>query len=260
MYAAVGIAWRRGARTTGWWLAAMLAGALLVLDLAGQVHRGVADWKTLYFLTAMTIALLVGLWAWAWRSPRMGKLMFWWPALVLAADLPNAFPDSSLVSTIGLGTLVFGYIVFAQMALSYPPAGSSRDAWHGSTSSFSATSRRRSRTWSTCSITTRAAARSARRALRRCSTSGRRRSRSRRGTTRGASSSWRSCRSGSTCSSAPTLQASVGDTAFDRTDRSSRGRSSRARRGSTATCSSRTGSRRSPRSRGCRPPASWQRR
>ena len=105
----------------GWWLGAGLGLALLIADLTGQRHRGVADAKALYFLSTMTVALLVGLWAWGWRSPpRLGKLMFWWPALVLMADLPNAYPDSSLVSTIGLSTLIFGFIVFAQMALSYP--------------------------------------------------------------------------------------------------------------------------------------------
>ena len=80
-----------------------------------------ASGQTVYFWLTMAVAMLVGLWAWAWRSPaRMGKLMFCWPVLLLAADLPSAYPDSSLVSTVGLGTLVFGYIVFAQMALSYP--------------------------------------------------------------------------------------------------------------------------------------------
>ena len=113
--------WRRGTRSVGWWLGAGLGLALLIADLTGQRHRGVADAKALYFLSTMTVALLVGLWAWGWRSPpRLGKLMFWWPALVLMADLPNAYPDSSLVSTIGLSTLIFGFIVFAQMALSYP--------------------------------------------------------------------------------------------------------------------------------------------
>jgi signal transduction histidine kinase len=113
--------WREGARTTGWWLAAGLGLGLIALDLAGQAHRGVADSRALYFLATMTIAVLVGLWAWAWRSPpRMGKLMFWWPALVVMADLPTAYPDSSVVSTMGLATYVFGLIVFAQMSLSYP--------------------------------------------------------------------------------------------------------------------------------------------
>jgi signal transduction histidine kinase len=124
--------WRRGTRTLGWWLAAALALVLLVSDLAGQAQRGVADSKALYFFFAMTVALLIGLWAWGWRSPpRMGKLMFWWPALVLMADLPNAYPNSRLVSTIGLSTLIFGLIVLAQMALSYPTGRlmPSRLAW-----------------------------------------------------------------------------------------------------------------------------------
>ncbi len=46
--------------------------------------------------------------------------MLWWPVLVVMADLPNAFPDSRFVSTVGLATLVFGLILYAQMALSYP--------------------------------------------------------------------------------------------------------------------------------------------
>ena len=113
--------WRQGARTSEWWLAAALGFGLIALDLAGQVHRGVADARVLYFLATMTVAVLVGLWAWAWRSPpRMGKLMYLWPVLVVMADLPNAYPDSSVASTIGLATFVFGLIVFAQMALSYP--------------------------------------------------------------------------------------------------------------------------------------------
>jgi signal transduction histidine kinase len=113
--------WLKGARTTGWWLAAACGIGLLAADVAGQLQRGVAEGRTAFFWLTMTVGMLVGLWAWAWRAPsRIGKLMFWWPALLVAADLPNAYPDSSLVSTIGLGTLVFGYIVFAQMALSYP--------------------------------------------------------------------------------------------------------------------------------------------
>jgi len=47
-------------------------------------------------------------------------LMFWWPALWLAGDLPAAFPDSRLASTIGVALFVMGAIAFAQMALSYP--------------------------------------------------------------------------------------------------------------------------------------------
>ena len=113
--------WREGSRTIAWWLAATLGLGLIAVDLGGQAHRGVADTKAVYFILTMAAGVLVGLWAWAWRSPpRMGQLMFWWPVLLLTADLPNAYPDSSLVSTIGLATLVFGFIVFAQMALSYP--------------------------------------------------------------------------------------------------------------------------------------------
>ena len=69
----------------------------------------------------MTVGMVVGLWAWGWRpKTRMGPLMFWWPAIWLASDLAAAFPHSSLASTIGVALFVFGPIVFAQMALSYP--------------------------------------------------------------------------------------------------------------------------------------------
>jgi signal transduction histidine kinase len=113
--------WQRGDRTPGWWMAAALGCSLIAVDAAGQAQRGIADAKTAYFLATMAVATLVGLWVWSWRTPRrMGKLMFWWPALVVMADLPNAYPESRFVSTIGLATLVFGYVVFAQMALSYP--------------------------------------------------------------------------------------------------------------------------------------------
>src|SRR6185312_4558159 len=99
--------WRQGTRTPEWWLAAALGFGLIALDLTGQAHRGVADARVLYFLATMTVALLVGLWAWAWRSPpRMGKLMYLWPVLVVMADLPNAYPDSRVASTIGLATFV----------------------------------------------------------------------------------------------------------------------------------------------------------
>ncbi len=113
--------WRTGSHTAGWWLAAALALLLVTTYLGGQIHVRVVSPQSVYFALTMTVGMLVGLWAWAWRTPsRIGKLMFWWPALLLAADLPSAFPESSLASTIGLGLIVFGYIVFAQMALSYP--------------------------------------------------------------------------------------------------------------------------------------------
>ena len=87
--------------------------------LVGRSHDGATDWST-YFVLTMTLGMVVGLWAWGWRpKTRMGPLMFWWPALWLAADLPAAFPESSpIASTVGVALFVFGPIVFAQMALS----------------------------------------------------------------------------------------------------------------------------------------------
>ncbi len=113
--------WRRGNRTTGWWLSGAVGVLVISADAYGQIDRGVADAKTAYFLATMAFATAVGLWAWGWRWPaRIGRLMLWWPVLVVMADLPNAFPDSRFVSTVGLATLVFGLILYAQMALSYP--------------------------------------------------------------------------------------------------------------------------------------------
>jgi signal transduction histidine kinase len=89
--------------------------------LAGHLAHGTVGAKTGYFALAMTVGMLVGLWAWAWRPRnRIGTLMFWWPALWLASELPSAFPDSRGAATIGVALFVFGPIVFAQMALSYP--------------------------------------------------------------------------------------------------------------------------------------------
>ena len=72
-----------------------------------------------------------------------GSSCYWWPVLVVMADLPNAFPDSRFVSTIGLATFVFGLILYrADGALVSDRDGCSRDASPGSTSSFADTSHR----------------------------------------------------------------------------------------------------------------------
>ena len=92
--------WRRGARTPGWW-ASLVIGALIVMAyVGGRYHVGVLDAKAAYFAMTMTVGMSVGLWVWAWRpQTRMGPLMFWWPALWLAGELPSAFPDSRVAST-----------------------------------------------------------------------------------------------------------------------------------------------------------------
>ncbi len=79
----------------------------------------------------MTLALLAGLWIWAWRpATRMGPLMTLWPVIWVAGDLLAAFPDSRFVSTFGLLLFGMGPIVYAQMALSYPTGRlTSRVAW-----------------------------------------------------------------------------------------------------------------------------------
>jgi signal transduction histidine kinase len=121
-----------GMRTPGWWAAAVVGLALPVSYLAGSVHNGSLTGRSAYFLLTMTVGIGVGLWAWAWRpGTHMGPLMFWWPALWLAGDLPAAFPDSRTASTIGIALFVMGPIAFAQMALSYPTGSlmRSRLAW-----------------------------------------------------------------------------------------------------------------------------------
>ena len=113
--------WHTGSRSPGWWIAALLGSVTLVTYLAGLVQHGTLEAKPAYLAGTMTVGMLVGLWAWGWRpTARIGLLMFLWPALWLASDLPVAFPDSSIASTIGLALLVMGPIVLAQMALSYP--------------------------------------------------------------------------------------------------------------------------------------------
>jgi signal transduction histidine kinase len=113
--------WLEGRRSSVWWLLAGLAASLVVLDLYGQVHHGVATWRTWFFLSTMSLGMAAGLWVWAWRSrTRMGPLMYWWPALFVAYDLGYAYPASRLAFTIGLALLTMGPIAYSQMTLSYP--------------------------------------------------------------------------------------------------------------------------------------------
>jgi signal transduction histidine kinase len=112
---------RQGARGLGFGLACVLGAALVVGYVGGRLYHSDLDPRSAYFVTTMTVGMVVGLWVWGWR-PRthMGPLMFWWPALWLASDLPAAYPDSTIASTVGVALFVMGPIVFAQMALSYP--------------------------------------------------------------------------------------------------------------------------------------------
>jgi signal transduction histidine kinase len=113
--------WRRGTRSRAWWLVAVLGISLLAVDIVGQIDQGVATGKSALFFVAMTVATLAGLWVWAWRpQTHMGPLILWWPALSVAGDLIVPFPDSRLVTTVGLALYTMGAIVFAQMTLSYP--------------------------------------------------------------------------------------------------------------------------------------------
>src|SRR6478752_3883228 len=94
--------WRAGTRTPRWWAALALGVSLYVLDLAGQIAKGTLEGASLLFFVAMAVALVAGLWVWAWRpQTRMGPLIYWWPAFSLAADLVVPFPTSQLVATIG---------------------------------------------------------------------------------------------------------------------------------------------------------------
>jgi signal transduction histidine kinase len=113
--------WRAGTRTPAWWVAAALGSALYALDLIGQLRDGIVQGSSVLYFVAMAVALAAGLWVWAWRpQTRMGPLIFWWPALSLAADLVVPYPSSRLVTTGGLGLYLMGPIVYAQMTLSYP--------------------------------------------------------------------------------------------------------------------------------------------
>jgi len=112
--------WRNGVRTPAWWAAAILGVALFSFDIAGYVRGGTTDWKTVFFLVTMAIALVTGLGVWAWRpQTHMGPLIYWWPALTVAGDLMVAYPRSRTAATLGLGLYTMGLIVFAQMSLSY---------------------------------------------------------------------------------------------------------------------------------------------
>ena len=85
--------WSAGRRTPAWWVAAALGIGVFALDLAGQLQDGIVTGSSVLFFVAMGTALATGLWVWAWRpQTRMGTLIFWWPALSLAADLVVAYP------------------------------------------------------------------------------------------------------------------------------------------------------------------------
>ncbi len=96
--------WAKGSRTAGWWLAARVGLCVVAAYVGGRLDHGLLDGRSAYFALTMTVGMLVGLWAWGWRpKSHMGPLMFWWPALWLASELPGAFPDSRVASTIGRG-------------------------------------------------------------------------------------------------------------------------------------------------------------
>src|SRR4029450_9640426 len=83
--------------------AAAVGLALYILDLAGQLEDGIVKGSSVLYFVAMGIAMATGLWVWAWRPPpHIGPLIFWWPALSLAADLVVPYPTSRLVTTAGL--------------------------------------------------------------------------------------------------------------------------------------------------------------
>jgi signal transduction histidine kinase len=98
-----------------------LGGSVALGYAFGWLDQPTVDPKSAYFVLTMVVGMGVGLWAWAWRpKTRMGPLMFWWPLLWLAGDLPAAYPTSTLAATIGVALFVMGPIAFGQMALSYP--------------------------------------------------------------------------------------------------------------------------------------------
>ena len=206
-------------------------------DAYGQIDRGVADAETAYFLATMAFATAVGLWAWGWRWPAwIGRLMLWWPVLVVMADLPNAFPASSPRLDDRAGAARDGArSCSAQMALSYPTglfASPGRLAWvYIFILGYAAQVVQNVVNmlfWD----------------LRGCPVCpppleptflhvGTAPFLSRHGTRGGRSLSWRSSPSGSTSSAAPTAPASYGDPPLARAGRGSRRPSSRARHGYT---------------------------
>jgi signal transduction histidine kinase len=105
----------------GWWSAAAIGVCIAALYAGGRAAHDALDAGAAYFAATMAVGMAVGLWAWARRpGTRIGILMYLWPALWLAGDLPSAFPASRLPSTVGVALFVFGPIVWAQTALSYP--------------------------------------------------------------------------------------------------------------------------------------------
>jgi signal transduction histidine kinase len=113
--------WRSAHRTVTWWLVTGLGTGLFALDLTGHVQHSVTAGSTTLFFVAMGVALVTGLWVWAWRpQTHMGPLIAWWPVLSLAADLVVPYPTSRLVATVGIGLYLMGPIVYAHMTLAYP--------------------------------------------------------------------------------------------------------------------------------------------
>ncbi len=113
--------WQRGARTAGWWAAAVL-GLLVVTAISGaRHHAGVLDGRAVFFRPddgRRDVGRAVGL-GMATRDAH-GAAHVLVARAWLASELPGAFPASRVASTIGVALFVVGPIVFAQMALSYP--------------------------------------------------------------------------------------------------------------------------------------------
>ena len=113
--------WRQGQRTPVWWAALALGVSLYVLDLASQIDKGTLQGASVLFFVAMGVALVAGLWVWAWRpQTHMGPLIYWWPAFSLAADLVVPYPASRTATTIGWAFYLIGPIVYTHMTLAYP--------------------------------------------------------------------------------------------------------------------------------------------
>ena len=112
---------RSGTPSAAWCFAAGAAALLVAFYVRGRLNVEGIGGRWVFFAATMGFGMCVGLWAW-WARPltRIGVLMFAWPALWLAGDLPASFPDSRLASTIGVALFVMGPIAFAQTALSYP--------------------------------------------------------------------------------------------------------------------------------------------
>ena len=133
--------WQRGARTAGWWAAAVL-GLLVVGVSRGPIPRGRAG-RTGASISPddgrRDVRRAVGL-GMATRDRAWGRSCSGGPRSVLAGELPSAFPESRSRRRWRRALRRSAPIVFAQMALSYPDRDAcSRDDSHGSTSSSSVT-------------------------------------------------------------------------------------------------------------------------